>query len=291
MIVTRLRGGLGNQLFQYAAGRRLAWHRGTDLQLDLGVLERSENRHYALHGFEITARRASSHTVKRCCSPPLPVRLVRRLFGRAPGVVREEKAGFEPGILRLPNGTCLDGYWQSERYFADAEEVVRRDLRFREPPSGRNRELATEISACESVSLHVRRGDYVTNPVANRMHGICDLEYYHRSVEHIRGGTESPRYYVFSDDPMWVRRNLALDAPTTIVTHNGPKRPYEDLRLMSLCRHHVIANSSFSWWGAWLAEGDGTKAGEGRMVIAPQRWVQSIEWQSNDRVPDRWLRL
>lgn len=291
MIVTRLRGGLGNQLFQYAAGRRLAWRHGTELKLDVEPLAHSRDRHFALDRFEITAEPATAAELRRCCSPTRATRLVRRLLGRPAGLVRGPDSGFDPAVLDLPDNVCLDGYWQSEQYFADAEGVLRRELRFRDRSTGRNRELSEEISSCESVSIHVRRGDYVTNPVASRILGPCDLIYYRRAVEHLDRKVHPRCYYLFSDDPEWVRANLSLGSPTVIVDHNGPDRPHEDLRLMSLCHHHVIANSSFSWWGAWLAESDGRRAGVQRTVIAPRRWYRSEEHRADDLIPDRWLRL
>lgn len=291
MIVIRLRGGLGNQLFQYAAGRRLAWRHGTELKLDVEPLERSGERHFALDHFEIAAEPATAAELRRCCSPIRTARLARWLLGKPAGPVRGPDSGFVPAVLDLPDDVCLDGYWQSERYFADAAGVLRRELRFREGPTGRNRELSEEISSCESVCIHVRRGDYVTNPVANQILGPCDLDYYHRAVEHLDGTVQPRCYYLFSDDPEWVRLNLLLDSPIVIVDHNSPDRPHEDLRLMSLCHHHVIANSSFSWWGAWLAESDGRRAGAQRIVIAPRRWYRSEEYRADDLIPGRWLRL
>jgi hypothetical protein len=129
----------------------------------------------------------------------------------------------------------------------------------------------------------VRRGDYVQNPVTNARHGLCPLEYYHTAVRTLAAQVPDPQFFVFSDDPDWTQQNLKLPYPTTYVTCNGLERDYEDLRLMSHCRHHIIANSSFSWWGAWLS------TFPAKTVLAPSTWFREPPQASRDRVPAGWL--
>lgn len=290
MIVSRLQGGLGNQMFQYAAGRALALRVGAELKLDVASYERSTLRSYALGPFPIRAGIAGRCEVERLTRTPRPVRIARRLLGRErrpPRThVREPDLTFHPEILDLPDGVYLDGYWQSEHYFADAADVIRAELRPPEPATGRGRELAAAIdNAADSISLHVRRGDYVSSPVARETLGPCSVDYYRRAVERLAERLAEPAVFVFSDEPEWARTNLELPVPATVVDHDGGGSAQEDLALMSRCRHHVIANSSFSWWGAWLGQRTGGT------VIAPARWFAREDLSSRDLVPERWLRL
>ena len=150
---------------------------------------------------------------------------------------------------------------------------------------GLNAELASEIQATVSVGVHIRRGDYVANPIANQFHGVCSLEYYLAAIAKLKEEIGAPRFFVFSDDIGWARQNLRLPDPTTFVDHNGEAHDYEDLRLMSLCKHHIIANSSFSWWGAWLSNNPD------KIVIAPERWFRDPSMDPRDLVPEGWHRL
>lgn len=291
MIVTRLRGGLGNQMFQYAAGRALALRTGAELKLDLGYFERSDRRSYALGPFPIRATPATAEEVARLTRTPRPLRIARRLLGRESrpprSHVEEGDLTFRPAVLDLPDGVYLDGYWQSERYFADAADAIRTELAPPEPAAARDRALAAAIDASESVSLHVRRGDYASSPAVLETHGLCGVDYYRRATAWLGERSSGPALFVFSDEPEWVRENLDLPFPMTVVDHGGTGdgAAHRDLALMSRCRHHVIANSSFSWWGAWLGRDPGG------YVIAPERWFARPDLSSRDLVPERWVRL
>ena len=145
--------------------------------------------------------------------------------------------------------------------------------------------MAAEIAACNAVSLHVRRGDYAADPVVTSMHGLCPLDYYDRAVEYVLGRVSDPAFFLFSDDPDWVREHLKLRGSVSVVDHNGPDSGSEDLRLMSLCRHHIIANSTFSWWGAWL------DPRPDKLVIAPKRWFADESLDTSDLLPAGWVKL
>ena len=192
---------------------------------------------------------------------------------------------FDPRVLRAPRNAYMDGYWQSERYFRDAGDRVRGEFTFRDSLEGKSREVADRIASCESVSLHVRRGDYVSRSRVAVRHGACPLEYYGRAVAEIASRVHRPEFFVFSDDARWARDSIHTGFPSTFVDHNDPEHGFDDMHLMSLCRHHVIANSSFSWWSAWLSRP------RGRIVIGPQRWFADSESDSADLLPDDWLRL
>jgi hypothetical protein len=289
MIITKLNGGLGNQLFQYAAGRRLAHARGVDLKLDisgLGNLNYWSMRHYELAPFDVVQTFATDEEITKLLRPysGLVPRLFRRIMQKNEQLpmsyINEQHYHFDPRILDLPDGVYLDGYWQSEKYFADIVELIREEVSVKDPLAGRNAELCQEIADCQAVSMHVRRGDYVNNEITHRVHGVCGLDYYARAVEYIVSRINRPVFLIFSDDPAWVRENIRLDQPVRIVDHNDPEHGYEDMRLMSLCRHHIIANSSFSWWGAWL------NSRLDKIVVAPQRWFNEYDADTRDLYPD-----
>ncbi len=206
---------------------------------------------------------------------------------RPPATVFEERRfGFDPSLLSAPDGLYLSGYFQSEKYFRDVEPLLREEFAVRRPPAGRNLAAADAIRAADAASVHVRRGDYVTSPATRETHGALGTDYYRACIAYLGDRVPDLRLFVFSDDPAWARRELAPPLPTTFVDWNGPAAAHEDLRLMSLCRHHVIANSSLSWWGAWLARGAGN-----RFVLAPKNWFRKPDLATDDLLPASWLRM
>jgi len=287
-----LKGGLGNQMFQYAAAKSLALRHNVTLKLDLSFLEGEQPgntlRRFALDCFAISATRAARYEAALMSGRgsnrlrTASVSAVQRLLRYS--VFREQFFHFDPEVLCLPDKVYLEGYWQSERYFTDCAEVIRREFTVKQPLLGRNRELADAIASVNAVSLHVRRGDYVTDATTNAVHGICVADYYRKAEEIIARAVENPVFFLFSDDTEWVAANLALRYPVVHVDHNGDV-PHEDLRLMSLCDHHIIANSSFSWWGAWLS------ANPAKTVIAPERWFNDPTIDTSDLIPLSWLRI
>lgn len=288
-IIVRLTGGLGNQLFQYAAARRLAHVNDSPLKLDLSHFGRNPGRTYALAPFNIQASIASPGEVAWFNGREKIRRLKRFLRSLDPRAhwqwVMQRSLYFDATILTLKGNVYLDGAWQSEKYFADLAPILRQELVVRSEPDETNRALSEQIHSVESVSLHIRRGDYATNPTTRRVHGLCSLEYYDSAVRWLAERVSQPQFFVFSDDPEWVQENLQLDYPTTVVRHNGPDKHYEDLRLMSQCRHHIIANSSFSWWGAWLS------MHLNKIIIAPQQWLREFQYDIHDIVPAAWQLL
>ncbi len=294
MIVVRVKGGLGNQMFQYAAGLRLAHVRQVELKLDLSYYKRppegSTPRKFELDRLNISAPVAIPEEIGCFTRDPAGGRRWRRLVLRLLGAsgrpwIREDTPRFDPRVLRAPRDAYLDGYWQSERYFGDVVDRVRSEFTFRDPLEGKSREIADRIGSCESVSLHVRRADYISHSRAAARHGTCPLEYYRRAVAEINRRVGHPEFYVFSDDAKWAREYIQTEFPSTFVDHNDPEYGFDDMHLMSLCRHHVIANSSFSWWGAWLSRP------LNRIVIGPRRWFADSESASADLLPTDWLRL
>lgn len=286
MIVTRLIGGLGNQMFQYAAGRALAKRLDVDLYIDRRAFEDYQTHAFGLQHFAAKLLDAAPRNLPGLQRESRLNRWLRPFSGGAVKVVVESAFTFDPAILALSDGTYIDGYWQSEQYFVDVVQTIRDDFRIATLPSAENKEWMEKIRSVLSVSLHVRRGDYVSNTSASAVHGTCDLDYYRRSVNEVaqRVGSDI-ELFVFSDDPDWVAENLRLQYPAHFVRHNNADTSYEDLRLMSACRHHIIANSTFSWWGAWLDPRLDS------VVVAPQQWFRTDKLDARDLVPARWVRV
>jgi hypothetical protein len=290
MIITRLIGGLRNQLFQYAVGRHLAEIHQTVLRIDISGFETYKLHKYSLWSFNIQEDFASPEEVesltvrKQVGKEGMLAKLLGKKSKLAKTHIREKKLyTFDPKILKLSDGVYLDGYWQNEKYFANIAGIIRREATVKFPQTGKDKELANMIASSESVSLHIRRRDYVSDPKTNQVHGICDLDYYSRCVAHITQTVNNSCFFVFSDDPEWVQANLRLSYPTTFVDHNDADKNYEDLRLMSQCRHNIIANSSFSWWGAWL------NPNEDKLVLAPKRWLAKNGVNYKNMIPHHWI--
>ena len=200
--------------------------------------------------------------------------------------ITEKFYNFDPKISDIKREHAyLRGYWQSERYFSDIEGILRAELVLKEELSGKSKELADRIMQCESISVHVRRGDYVSEVQNSTVFANCGISYYKRAVEHVSNRTKKPRLFIFSDDPVWVGNNIAFDLPITIVDHNGSEKDYEDLQLMAMCKHNIIVNSTFGWWGAWL-----NKNPE-KVVSAPKLWFHAGNYDTSDLLPKSWVKL
>jgi hypothetical protein len=297
LVITRLIGGLGNQMFQYATGRALALRGGAALKLDVTGLAAAgahTKRHYELDPFSIYGGAASDADLARFgrSGKPRSPRLERVLrllrIGRPDGAwptYREPHFHFDPAVRELRAPVYLDGYWQSERYFSDIAGVLRQEFTAKAPLDRENAALAEAIDSVNAVSLHVRRGDYVADPTTNRFHGICPPDYYQRAVDYITTRAGAAHLFVFSDDRQWSRANLRFAAPTTFVGANSPDYGYRDMQLMARCRHHIVANSSFSWWGAWLG------SSPEKIVVAPKQWFRASDNDTRDLIPQPWVRL
>lgn len=283
MIVSRLFGGAGNQLFQYAAGRALADCLGTDLVLDRRYVARAGPGRGDCFAHFRNARVTAAATLPPAKMDGLPRYALWRRFGRHPRFHRERGLGFNPGFFDLPDDTYLHGYWQSPRYFGASANRLRDDLAITTPLDAANRAIAARIAAAPvAVSVHVRRGDYV----GDGAFAACPPEYYRAAVEHIAGRLGQPlSCFVFSNDPAWARAHLALGHQTVVVDLNREDAGHFDMHLQSLCAHHIIANSTFSWWAAWL------NPNPGKIVIAPKAWFGPGKPANPDLCPPEWLRL
>ena len=293
MLVANLIGGLGNQMFQYASAWALASEHGMELKLDISDFHRFPPRRYLLDHFRIDAAIAQPDELAMFDKDANRIRAVARKFvARRRGNNRFGRTIFERGFpwqkiqLDPSVDTLLIGYWQSERYFLPMAHQIRQAFVLKAPPNDQNRRLLEDIDRHAAISLHVRRGDYVSDPVVLKKHGIVGLDYYAAAMARMLVHEPAAKFYVFSDDMEWVRTNLPIAAPVEYVTLNGPDQPQEDLRLMSRCRHHIIANSSLSWWGAWL------NPGTDKVVIAPRQWfTPESKRDARDIVPPSWIRI
>jgi len=328
MIIVRLMGGIGNQMFEYAAARRLAHRHNTTLKLDTITLVkddyRSKGSHhfilstYGLHNFNIQEDFANSIDVFRVYSVAGLRRMAPRIIGKtlsdllfglliedgkrhlmqryydydpaAPvlpsllvgRILSQRFYHFDPEVLEAPDNIYMTGTWMSEKYFKDIEDIIRKAFTFRSPQTGKNKEFAKTILNTESVSVHIRRGDYVTDPKISGMYIIPSLDYYMECAKYIASRVKSPHFFVFSDDARWVKENLRLPFQSTYVDHNTGLASYEDMRLMSQCKHNIIANSSFSWWGAWL------NTNPDRIVCAPENMLTLRNFDTKDLIPEEW---
>lgn len=277
MIIARLQGGLGNQMFEYAFGRAVALRNSAELALDLSQYEEDLQRRYMLDAFRIEARIATPQEVAAFVGGNRFTRKLLSLLG-SPRTIHEPSFAFYPRALEAKDPCYLDGYWQSEKYFADIVPTLRKEFALKESLSEEARKIAAKISEGTSVSIHVRRGDY-----AGSQFELLGAGYYTRAIAKIQETVPHPKYFIFSDDIAWARENLPIPDPT-FVSGRGLS-DIEELTLMSRCTHHIIANSSFSWWGAWL------DPRSEKIVVAPEKWFVLDVHNTEDIVPESWVRM
>lgn len=278
MIITKLYGGLGNQMFQYAAGLGLAKRLGTTVSVDeswyadqkrLGV---RTIRQYELEILGI-------YPQKQGVLAKLNLKL------SPPAVFKDREQGYDKEFEQLKDNIILDGHWQSYRYFEHAAKEVRRAFRFPEEISKQNSRLLDDINKSESVSIHVRRADYASDPYNKKFLGALSLDYYKQAIKSMNVVKEDMCFYVFSDDIDWCKKNIKLGPRATFISHNFGPRSFEDMRLMAACKHNIVANSSFSWWGAWLNDNPS------KLVIAPKKWFNIPGFKTEDIVLDTWTKI
>jgi len=265
MIIVSLMGGLGNQMFQYAAAKRLAMINNTELKieaLNFGKLTANSEHTFQLGNFNISAGQVSQQEIWKVVQPTNPLaRIAGRILGRSPhksktsGVFREpEGSDYKPGVLEIKPDRLLVGYFNSYRYFEPIRDTLLQEYTPREDISAAGQELLKQIEATDSVSIHIRRGDYVADPeIYKCIEGIITERFYHSAVDYIAARVARPHFFVFSNDMPWVKKNFKIPYEMTPVDFNPPQRGYEDLWLMSRCKHNITAGgSTFSWWAAYL---------------------------------------
>lgn len=287
-MIIKIKGGLGNQMFQYAFGRALSLSKKCPLELDtLGYTQKTADtpRVFSLDYFNIQASIANEEKVKKYYS--FSYRFLRKL-GR---FFRPEKlyAFDSRQISGVTCGSYLEGWWQNEQYFSEHAEKIRKELSLKNPLSHTAEEKGKLISsAVLPISLHIRRGDYVSNPHYGQYHGLTSVDYYVKALEimAVKAGRNFT-VFVFTDDIAWAETHMpAITLLNKVIFVSDAHIPdYEEIILMSKCEHHIIANSSFSWWGAWL------NPNPKKVVIAPKQWVADQSINEKDATPPEWLRI
>ncbi|OGI07766.1 MAG: hypothetical protein A2Y40_09295 [Candidatus Margulisbacteria bacterium GWF2_35_9] len=287
MIITSIYGGLGNQMFQYALGRKLAIITNQDFKYDLTAFKKYKVHQYGLSSFNIKGSIAIDSEIKKL-KYQKPTILDLLLFHKnlnLDSYIKETIFSFDKSVLKIVDDVYLDGYWQSEKYFLDIRKELLSDFSLIDEVIGEGANYLEKINQTNSVSIHIRRGDYLSNNQASLIHGICSKDYYIKSMTYIESQIKNPIYFVFSDDQAWVKKEITSKHPIYYMDFNGPEKNYEDLYLMSQCKFNIIANSSFSWWGAWLNEH------KNKIVIAPKQWFQNFKYSDDDLIPPSWIRI
>jgi Glycosyl transferase family 11. len=303
MIITRLQGGLGNQMFQYAAGLALAERRRTVLKLDVSwfreYAEFEAHNRYALSCFNVTEQFATQEEIDRVAGVKLTraerwsIALAERLhlyrYARrhaGPAHILYETEVSPDHFFDAPDPTYLYGMWQSERFFAPYADQLRLHFSFRYPPQPGVEAMARRIRAeGPSIAVHFRRGDYVRNPTFNQKLGVLPLDYYDRAIAFVRERVPQAVLYIFSDDIDAIEREFKPSGPHVFVRATQPWHSFDKIRLMSLCDHAVISNSTFAWWSAWL------NPSPTKIIVAPQQWRRASPNVTRDCIPSSWTIL
>lgn len=293
MIISRIFQGLGNQLFQYAIGRAMALRNSTTLKLDTSFYKDSEvtqwgytyKRNFELSRYNVQIIEASESEIGLYLgrsAPNMAQRIEYRLLpAHRPRKIIEDLSKFSPELNQLKGNLYLDGYFTSEEFFKDHAQTIRNEFTLKNEMSEENRLWAEKMAACNSVCISYRRTNFVNNP----LHEVCFMEYYLNGLKKVEELLDEPlTVFIWSDDNEWTRENFRPPYECHYMTHNFPDF-HEDLRLMTQCKHHVIPNSTFSWWAAWLGEW------KDQIVVAPERWLNSDEIEYGHVIPERWHKI
>lgn len=273
-------------MFQYAAARALSLKRGIPFKIDFDDPYKFVKRELNLSAFNLEIALATSKELSRCKPKRRFEKRLWYLLGKDPAShLYREKLDYmyDPGLFSCPDGAYISGFWQTEKYFLDMEEMIRAEFKLKEVATGQNLEWLNRIHSCKSVSVHIRRGDVVTVAKTNRIYGTVKEDYYEHAINLMAASFPGCVFFFFSDDIDWVKQNIKTIFPSYYVDSNDDIHNYEDLRLMSSCSHHIIANSSFSWWGAWL------NPKKEKKVIGPAAWMSNRRISDTDHIPSGWI--
>jgi Glycosyl transferase family 11 len=290
MVVTELKGGLGNQLFQYAAALSLAKEKSTPLKVDVTCLETADEilgtyRNYKLRHLDNPPKIADAEELnyfnrfrKNKFHALLPFRKRK--------VLKEPSFSFYSSFFKYSNHVLMTGNWQSESYFSKNREVILAEISFHQLPLYTDTTtILSAIQSSQSVGVHIRRGDYVTNKIANDVLGTLPISYYEKASQVIQREQGTISYFVFSDDIQWASSNLPFLENAVFVDIDAQEKDITEFYLMSQCKHQIIANSSFSWWAAWL------NTNQQKKVIAPEKWFNKAKYDTKDLIPSNWIRV
>lgn len=290
MIISEITGGLGNQMFQYACGRALAERKNNKLFIDDSFYNSNDNdvgirRSMQLDVFHLKFQIASLTLKERFLVKNNVLHRVRKKIGNYK-VINEPNFSYSSILSEASNNSWLKGYWQSEEYFKEYKNIILGEFAFKKPLSSRSAEIAKQISNLNSISLHVRRTDYVNGYLP--LYGSTNIDYYKCAIEFICSLNNDPVFFVFTDDLKWVKLNiLPLHPSMCLIDHNQYLNNWQDMQLMSLCKHNIIANSTFSWWGAYLNNY------KNKIVVRPEKWFYDniMNNQTLNLCPQNWIVL
>ncbi|MDR2948170.1 MAG: alpha-1,2-fucosyltransferase [Prevotella sp.] len=291
MVTVLLSGGLGNQMFQYAAAKALATRLNTSLRIDLYTFTKKTQatvRPYELDIFNIVNLPERSTLKGKLITKARPFIQKHRTFFQKFGILTDTYAIlYQPVFESITGNITMSGYFQNEKYFKDIVKVLRNDFTFKSPLIDDNLKVSDKIRSSQSVAIHIRRGDYLSqNSQSNFI--TLDKAYYEKAIRLAINQIKNPEFFVFSEDFEWIKENLNFENyPVTFIDWNKGKNSYIDMQLMSLCKHNIIANSSFSWWAAWLNNN------QDKVVIAPGHWFQDEKKNIllDDFYPDGWKKI
>jgi uncharacterized protein (DUF1499 family) len=269
MIITRISGGLGNQMFQYAIAKSIAQKNNDTFKLDITFYPKQTLRKYELNLLNINENIAlENESIQLRGKEGFIFRVCKKLslpLNRPTSYLQEkENTVFDETIYNQEGNIYLDGFWQNEKYIIDIRKELIQDFTPKNNRSIEAQKYLNNINKTNSISLHVRRGDYVSNQHTNNVHGVCDINYYKRAIDYIKNEIENPIFYIFSDDIIWCKENFSFLKEKVFI--DKTENLIDDLELMMHCKHNIIANSSFSWWGAWL------NTNKQKIVISPILW-------------------
>lgn len=292
MVIVKLKGGLGNQMFQYAAGKRLALTHKVPFKVDLNYLlgkgrsQKTVSRDYALDLFDTPIEFASDEEIislTRGNLRNLFFPLWKNIFSHQPIVVREKYFHFNRTLLQAGSDCYLDGFWQSPKYFDDIFAELSNDFKIKAKLLTQTREIEEQIKKTNSICIHVRRGDLVSKPY--QLIEPCNMDYFQKAIAEVAGQVKEPNFFIFSDDIKWCKKNFKIAYPFSIVQVEGSNKLAVDFYLMTLCKHFIISNSTFSWWAVWL-----NKQKE-KLVVAPMKWFLNEKYNTKDLIPKNWIRI
>ena len=274
-IKLKITGGLGNQMFQFAAGYSVAKSKKVDLNLDLSWYKRRDIH----NGFELQKIFDIFNRVDFLNKPFSLKQLFSKIDFRYK-TFEEPHFHYTPEILNLQNHCFLRGYWQSEMYFTNYASDIRKIFEFKKILDNENSKIASEIIENKSVSLHIRRGDFLKKN--NQVHQVDLTKFYNKAINEMSNNFDNPKFFIFSDDPKWVFKNFSIKKNFRIVSNNKSNYSYLDMYLMSLCKCNILANSTFSWWSAWLNNYSN------KIILAPKTWFTDKTIKTDNLFPKNW---
>jgi hypothetical protein len=291
MVIVKIWGGLGNQLFQYNFGKYLASQLSTKVLYDIQII--NNHRGFTPRDLNITliniqleiASKEDINKMKDCTNGFLS-RIERKLAQKFPHLFSSFQVESTPHNIidshNLKDNCYYDGYWQNYQYLMTMELIFQNEFSLKSPLSENLKESVEKIKSSQSISIHIRRGDYISIKKNYKFYGVCSKIYYENAIQFITRNLFKPTFYIFSDDLSWAKENF-IGHQYNFITGN---QPAEDLYLMSLCKHNIIANSTFSWWGAWLNQN------AEKIVIAPKQWYNGeLNKNTVDLIPSSWIRM